>query len=135
MSEYGVIAYGWYAPIRNPNSSHQPGQRHAMPYTLLSFHAEVTSDLLEVSDESKVMVPWRGEEVGIHGLHPQHRQLFWEGGIAEVFRGKDLIVPRIHTFLAKGETFLFEEQKAAATWCDSVDEIHAILKKALAGLR
>lgn len=132
MSERGVVAYGWYAPVEKPGQVHESGNRYTIPYVLLYFFTDVMPDMLEISDESKLMVPWRTTDADISNLHPEHQKLFWEGGVVEAFRGKDFVVPRHHTLLVRGQSFLLKEQKVAAVWCDSVEEAEKILKRILA---
>lgn len=132
MSELGFVAYGWYVPdpIKTPSF---PGQRLTIPYSLLRFHSAVTPDMFEVSDESRLMVPWRSTATEIQGLHPEHRKIFWDGGTAEIFKGKDHVLPQHRVFLARGQSHVFEGLEVAATWCDSLGRVEEILKQALSG--
>ena len=130
MSELGFVAYGWYVPDPAKAPSF-PGQRLTISYSLLHFHSAVTPDLFEISDESKLMIPWRSTEAEVQRLHPEHRKIFWDGGTVEMFRGKDCVLPQHHVLLTRGQSHVFEGLEVAATWRDTLDEIEDVLKRAL----
>lgn len=131
MSEHGFVAYGWYVPEEKSKQPHDAEKRQTIPYVLLHFYVEASPSLFETSDEPKVMIPWRAPDAAVRAFHPEHRSLFWDGGTAEIFRGEKLVVPKVHALLAKGQTFLFKEQEAAAAWCSSIEEIQEVLKRTL----
>lgn len=132
MSELGIIAYGWYTAVDNPKRDRNTGVRYAVPYKLLCFFTDVTTDLLEVSDESLVMVPWRTMDDEIQKLHPEHRALFWENRTVIEFRGKKLVAPSRQVLLARGEYCrFFVGGKEAAAWAETPEEARKLIEIAL----